>query len=104
MQDAIESRVATVESDSRRVHEEDKAADAQLRGALNALSAVLSAGHDHLANSIAALSSRRPSTRLSLKSKSLGCRAAYVLSEGVPTVSARPRKSSGILSSGLASP
>ena len=56
MREAIESRVVTVESDMRRVHDEDKAADVQLRGELNALRALLSAGHDQLANSIAALS------------------------------------------------
>ena len=39
----------------RRAHDEDKAADAQLRSGLNALSAVLAAGHDQLTNSVATL-------------------------------------------------
>ena len=122
MKDQIDLRVATVESDMRRAHEEDKAADLQLRDELNALSAPLSEGQDQLANSIAALSaafgrnraqgqllglkprlaSRRPSTRLLLKP--LGFGATYALSEGAPTMSALPPKSSGSLSSGWASP
>ena len=57
VKDELDSRVGTVESDMRRVHEEDKAADLQLRGEVNALSAVLSAGHDQLDYSIASLCS-----------------------------------------------
>ena len=39
----------------RRVHKKDKAADLQPRGELNALSAVLAAGHGQLTNSVATL-------------------------------------------------
>ena len=55
LKDELDSRAGTVESNMCRVHEEDKAADLQLRGELNALSAVFSAGHDQLTNSVATL-------------------------------------------------
>ena len=53
--DGIESLVGTVEFDMRRVRDEDKAADAQPRVEVDALRASLSAGHDQLTISVAAL-------------------------------------------------
>ena len=55
LRDELDSRAGMVESDMCRVHDEDKAADVQLRSELNARSAVLSAGHDQLTNSVATL-------------------------------------------------
>ena len=56
LKDCIAARVDSVESDWRRVRDEDKAAELQLLSELDALSAIFSEGHDKLSNSVAALS------------------------------------------------